>query len=204
MEHTGRNRNIIVLVVCLLLGACLPKQRYRVMSFFFDGVPQPEQGIENRADANDTVPVSVDTEGVPAPGSHQTKPVTIVRHKPYRDRACSRCHDRTSSSYLRMPIQALCFSCHDRTPFVGAYVHGPVAVRQCLACHEPHQSENPDLLKYPDENLCFMCHKESTIRTIRGHENRKRCLNCHDPHAYNNPFFLLPDAAAKLGEQESP
>ncbi len=203
MEHTGRSRNTIVLLMCLFLAACVPEQRYRVLTFFFDGVPKPEEATSDSAEGGSSVkePGASDTEQQAV--DNQTNAVTVFRHKPYMDRACDRCHDRTSNSYLRMPIQELCFSCHDRTSFTGAYIHGPVAVRQCLACHEPHQSKIPHLLKYGDEALCFMCHKESTIRKISGHENRNRCLDCHDPHAYNNPFFLLPDASARLGERES-
>ena len=188
---------IIFAILVLFIGSCGPEKRYRVLSFFFDGVPpvtQPDERESTEMDVEEREKPLL--PALEQPESESTVPIVRSHHEPHAKRQCERCHDRTSRTFLRVPAKDLCYLCHDRTRFQGKYVHGPVAVHQCSACHEPHQSVHEDLLKFTGASLCFICHKEETIRRIPKHADRSDCLNCHDPHTHDNPTFLKQNAGA--------
>ncbi len=116
----------------------------------------------------------------------------ISRHRPYEEKKCNDCHDKTREGGLVRPQRELCFTCH--AGFAkGKYVHGPVAVGDCLACHLPHRATFPSLLKADKKEICATCHRENRLipgfHTIAA-DKQLVCVDCHDPHAGNAQYFL--------------
>jgi predicted CXXCH cytochrome family protein len=113
---------------------CTPTNRYKVLSFFFDGVPDPN--------APPAGAVQVDQSGRPSVVR------TVVYHEPYQNSNCQACHAGGAQTYT--PLGALdsrmCLPCHQQVPSQYAVMHGPVAIGVCLWCHAPHESVYPHLL----------------------------------------------------------
>lgn len=157
------------------------------LKVFFDGVPEPESQEEVG-----TVP-SAQPEAIQPTGKERKPSVTMTsRHPDYVGKKCDRCHDTRSANYLTAEKREICFSCHKKEKFEGGFVHGPVAVGDCLVCHHPHESKNGKLLQLVGSDLCFKCHKPEAVRLIRNHdrEDFEDCLKCHLPHVSDNQFFL--------------
>ena len=173
------------------LSGCEPITRHKVISTIFDGVPTlPPPAPICTGDADKMVAPYRDEI------SKKSAPAALglngSKHPPYVEKRCDDCHDKTKENGLVGPRNEFCFICH--TGFVkGTYVHGPVAVGDCLACHEPHNSNFPSLLKVNKATVCASCHMEK--RLAQGMHEKVRdkgvgCMNCHDPHSTNAPFFL--------------
>ena len=170
-----------VILVCLgaLLLSCDQIGRHRVLTFFFDGVPPLSgEGLEGeRFDAN-------------SPELEQTgeKPAWYV-HEPRKD--CTNCHRKQATrgfspqTRLIAPTPQLCYKCHDDPTVSANFVHGPVAVGQCLFCHNPHRSKVEHLLREAEPKLCYLCHDMSMIELIPAHltQQTSACTDCHNPHA---------------------
>jgi predicted CXXCH cytochrome family protein len=79
----------------------------------------------------------------------------------------------------------LCYNCHDDYTSSASFVHGPVAVGQCVFCHNPHRSKIEHLLVASEPGLCYFCHDKNTIELIAAHSPKQLspCTNCHNPHA---------------------
>ena len=60
----------------LLAGCGTARERYRTLSFFFDGVPDPDAV---KPLSNEGVPVLLNTR-------------VVKQHPPYRDNKCDACH----------------------------------------------------------------------------------------------------------------
>jgi predicted CXXCH cytochrome family protein len=128
-----------------------------------------------------------------APGSclqcHVALTKRAVSHEAVSD--CSACHVQEKGNLHRFKPSAeggkMCAPCHDLPKTTDKYVHGPVAVGDCLACHDPHGSANPKLLKMPGSKLCENCHEEMTAKLAAKryvHAPVKAdCAGCHDPHS---------------------
>ena len=181
----------VALLVCLLCG-CNPVTRHEVLSTIFDGVPSlppPEEFCQDYA--NQAVArLRAEMEGK---GKASETAAQGSAHKPYVEKHCDRCHDKTSDSgFVSKTKNELCFVCH--TGFLkGAYVHGPAAVGECLACHDPHSSTNRSLLKVSEADICATCHREARQAASLHRQVVTRgmiCINCHDPHSGNVRFFL--------------
>ena len=65
------------------------------------------------------------------------------------------------------------------------FVHGPVAVQDCLLCHRK-TGEHKFVLAAQGAALCYICHD----RMPRGHG--EACTACHDPHGSDREFQLKP------------
>jgi len=175
---------LFVFLLVLVLGSGCQEKWLRI---FLDGVPEPESQEE------------VETAQIPQ-GEHEqpevqaSKPVITMasRHPDYTAKRCSRCHDTKSMNYLTSEKKEICFSCHRREEFEGAFIHGPVAVGDCLACHHPHESLNENLLQLAGNDLCFKCHQPETLSQVEEHSRMEdtSCLVCHLPHVSDNRFFL--------------
>ncbi|MBN1223274.1 MAG: hypothetical protein JXB23_08480 [Candidatus Aminicenantes bacterium] len=154
---------------------------------FFDGVPDPESKEEQTITPTPSTDPALSSEA-----RQRSAVIMISQHPDYSGKKCDRCHDRTSSNYLTADKKAICYSCHKREKFKGAFVHGPVAVGDCLACHHPHESRIKKLLRSEDSDLCFKCHKPELIRQIKDHdrEDYLGCSRCHLPHISDNRFFV--------------
>lgn len=160
------------------------------------------------------------------------------KHGPARDGKCLGCHQPHVSKYpklLNKQDGELCLSCHSRSMrrkaggFIkniasiianSEYVHGPVALEECLVCHGPHGGQSPPSLAHPFPprlyapfttqayELCFQCHgstfvtevetKETGFRDgthnlhyVHVHRDKGRsCRICHNPHGTDQPAMI--------------
>lgn len=187
-----------VLLVCLavLVLSCDEIERHRVLTFFFDGVP-PLGGAGFEGEPFDANPVGLEQTG--------QKPAWYV-HEPQKD--CTNCHRKQSmggfspQTRLIAPAPQLCYKCHDDPTVSASFVHGPVAVGQCLFCHNPHRSKVEHLLREAEPKLCYLCHDVSMIELIPAHltQQTSACTDCHNPHA--GPVKALLKGAAPETERE--
>ncbi len=168
---------------------------YKLLSFLFDGVPVP-------ASMQDSTIISVDStmvesarqdSGKTAMGSlrHKPKKIEYYYHKPYQQRQCNDCHSSGSGQSLVMPLDQLCGKCHGQFMSPHKYVHGPVAVGQCLVCHHPHSALYPKLTIKPGNDLCLQCH--NNLKRTKVHSNilNDACIDCHSPHYSDSSKFFL-------------
>ena len=170
------------------------------MTFFFDGVEPPESLIvpQNFADPN----LSITPPEAQGP--------TWYVHEPRKN--CTTCHGRrnqrrlTAKAFLLTPVPQLCYNCHDERTIKGPYVHGPVAVGECLFCHNPHKSQMKYLLKGSIPELCFLCHDEVEIDSIPDHSvsELSSCMDCHYAHSGLERALLKPDARRLSKERALP
>ena len=181
---------LIGLVLLLFLGifvvSCDEVERHNVLTFFFEGVPPlgQEQLTQEFVDYD-----SKRLSQMPP------KQIWYV-HQPRKD--CTLCHDKSrqrvfsSQTYLIKPVPELCYECHADYTTSASYVHGPVAVGQCLLCHNPHKSPIEHLLKEPEPELCYVCHNIDTVKSIPAHltEEQFTCTDCHNAHTSSIKYLL--------------
>lgn len=173
-----------ILVFFLLISVCCsPAKRYKILKVFFDGVPEPGTAKKE--------------EEISRPKYSQLhikkKAIPITsRHPDYFKNICDKCHDRTASNFLKAEKNRICFTCHQEDRFNSKFVHGPVAVRDCLACHLPHESPYKKLLKKKCNVLCLECHDIEDTPEAKNHYISKKgdCVDCHDPHTSDSQFFI--------------
>jgi predicted CXXCH cytochrome family protein len=179
----------------LSLFGCSPSVRHEVLTFLFDGVPQP--GMEEETEQE----ISPQYFGKPREGVAIRRPKMLF-HRPYREHQCDRCHPKERSLYLGEGFdrRGLCFTCHEHAALKTTleslpFHHGPVAARNCLACHDAHESIYQKLLAAPDPDLCYRCHEPESIVASGSHGEWTdgTCLPCHDPHGGSDRFFLRKD-----------
>ena len=180
-KQTGR-RIVIAFIVSSSLIGCGSMARYKILTFFFDGVPLPGSD-EPELTATDNIALEFPTQEEPLDLSGPRQGPS--RHKPTKD--CQRCHAKGSQwnrKQFKKPIPNLCYDCHTDYTLSPAYVHGPVAVGACLFCHEAHESRYNKLLKEPMPKLCYQCHEEEIIFSVEIHQENPKaiCTKCHDPH----------------------
>ncbi|CAG0960900.1 hypothetical protein PHYC_00720 [Phycisphaerales bacterium] len=184
-HHRGARVAAGLLAVGLLALAAWPgctvtKTNYRTLSFFFDGVPDP-----------DLPTGSID----PATGAVRAV-ASLSVHPPYAEEKCSECH----KSRLRMSRNdsGLCANCHAGKSSEHQRMHGPVAAGACLWCHHPHESAQKHLLRDNDRAVCSQCHTPRLLNSVRVPEHAdesRACLECHVGHGGDRPFLLRQDAA---------
>ncbi len=176
-----------VLSAALAWPACAPEARHRVLTFFFDGVPEP--GAEPTVGYDS--PFTALADGEAGPGQKR-EPVRSFSHTPFRENRCRSCHDLSTGGVLRTDREGLCAGCHQELNNQLPYVHGPVAINACQDCHHAHASAYPSILLDEAEVLCQQCHALAGLITceISGAEEAQPCLECHAAHGGNNRFFL--------------
>jgi len=158
-----------------LLYGCEGKTRYQVLSFFFDGVPPPEELKQEGG-----------KEGKKVTAQPQS---TYREHGPYAARLCTSCHERGSNKLL-VPIEELCLQCHTLN-IKKKYIHGPLASGGCKICHSPHGSIYPFLLISEPKDFCLHCHSKKDILMRDVHrETDEQCTVCHDAHSADNAYLL--------------
>ncbi len=123
-------------------------------------------------------------------------------HAPFEAGDCSICHqrdDKKNPGPINMPVNELCFSCHDELQDQinkREYKH-PAAQQSCVNCHDPHDSRYPKLLIADTKTLCLSCHADikkivDTAKVSHGAlDTEKSCANCHNPHAANVEKLLI-------------
>jgi len=180
---------VVAAALALSTVACSssPRARYEVLSFFFDGVPDPDAVEDARGGEDGSAGGLVG----PQPSFHQ----------PVVDARCSECHGEGTGGEGRRSFRGgsweavqrawkTCDTCHSDPAEVrpesiviatDAYLHGPVALRDCQRCHHGHQSRYPSLLRTERaETICVTCHEGFGLR--EGGMAAMDCSACHDPH----------------------
>jgi len=173
---------------CLVLGAaalfvaaalsagCSTATHHRVLSIFFDGVPEAKAAVGSDAPA---VQASVGRQLV-RPGEHG----------PYAAKLCDSCHNSKATNALVVPAEQLCSRCHELGD-AKAFVHGPLASGGCLVCHDPHRSANRFLLVSATDGFCLQCHDRATLSPAEGHAGSATdCTHCHDAHMSDRKYLL--------------
>ena len=175
-------------------GCATPEERYRVLSFFFDGVPDPSTMVEL-------------VDGAVIWGSGEDARV-VYEHKPVTEDACEDCHGSFSNVYITSLDSSICLKCHEETPTQFPRMHGPVAAVACLWCHEPHRSPYRYLLREASPGLCIQCHEPGVLLgdDPPAHLDPARsCLDCHSGHGGDAAGFLIhkpdPEEARPVPDQ---
>lgn len=183
----GRWRSGAVVLVFLALSGlwfgCSPKKHYKLLSFFFDGVPNPDDPQSSAA----------------GPGGRGRPALLSVMHAPYQQNKCDACHtSRNAFEIISTPGEDKCFACHEKVKDQHAFLHGPVAANRCLWCHDPHRSNVPSLLRVAAGRLCRECHTQELLDpSVPEHlDEKKDCLQCHAGHGGSDRYFLKPGARA--------
>jgi predicted CXXCH cytochrome family protein len=165
---------VLALGVALALG-CSSHKRYRVLSFFFDGVPNPD-APKNSLSARRSV---------------SGKPIFV--HQPFAEKKCDACHLNSQDIFARAKMRpGACVDCHKGVRDEYPVMHGPVAAEACTMCHAPHQATQAHLLKAATPKVCVQCHDEATLgTTVAEHQNPKSdCTGCHSGHGGTDRHFL--------------
>jgi len=181
-----------IIPVCALIilacAHCTPEQRYRTLSFFFDGVPDPTKV------AGTSKPVIVDDDEFgPRPAPKQIKPVSF--HTAYvegKDNCIEPCHAGMRMGMMPDP-KTLCVKCHADFGKESKNWHGPAAAWACTQCHDGHESPYKALLKEPVPKICAKCHDldaPSFAKSNDAHATKEDCALCHDPHGASNALLL--------------
>jgi len=176
-------KNDISFILIILALSFLVSCSHKVLSVFFDGVPE----------SNDSVKIVV-KKSSPKTDSLLTTQLAVnpaglenSTHPPFQNKKCSLCHDQNTKGKLQMPQPGLCYVCHDDFNLNFKYVHGPVAGGYCTSCHNPHKSEFKKLLLRQGQELCLYCHDSKQVFKLASHENigNTDCITCHNPHGGN-------------------
>lgn len=182
---------LAALLVASGLLACSPMTRYKVLNFFFDGVPPPPGMVVDTLDQDRQRERSVSTfsRGIAAIREAAPRPAAVPgiqsTHPPYRDRDCQKCHDMTLGGMQDTARDAsLCDRCHYDQRKEEGWDHGPINLGSCIPCHVPHASVHKSLLSDPIPKLCLDCHMEVSPDFHEHHDvhNFLNCVECHDPH----------------------
>ena len=180
------------LLLCLgiFIGACSAERKFKVLSFFFDGVPEPSS--QNEAVTADSVRINLG-----ATGRGRRRPVQRVQralflHPPFQEKACDTCHSAGYGNRLIEEPPDLCYSCHEDNRDKWAFLHGPVAAGLCTTCHNPHSSAYPKLLFAQGQDVCFKCHQKTVVFANEVHDGigNEACTSCHNPHGGDEEYFL--------------
>jgi predicted CXXCH cytochrome family protein len=165
---------VAVVAVAAQAGGCNPRRHYRTLSFFFDGVPDPNAPPPGSAAA------AAAAAGRARPG---VRPSFV--HAPFARNECTTCHVNANDIFADNPVRPdACDSCHAGVKTAHPVMHGPVVIDACTMCHQPHQSLNPHLLRRKSPDVCRQCHESGTLGpTPAAHEDPAAdCLSCHSGH----------------------
>ncbi|MCL4222262.1 MAG: hypothetical protein KJZ65_12930 [Phycisphaerales bacterium] len=160
----------------LVWSGCSIEKNYELLSFFFDGVPNPN-----------ALPIMA-AAGNPA---FIRQSPTYSGHRPYLDDRCVDCH---GSGFTTGGVTAaVCMKCHGEVPQEYPRMHGPVPAGACLWCHVPHESAWAHLLKAPSRDVCGQCHDSTLLSSSKVPEHQdeaRQCLDCHYGHGGTSAYFL--------------
>lgn len=170
-----------IITVAALCG-CDARTQYRLLSPFFDGVPNPDQTTSTAGGNNNAGSRA-------AVDKRDTRVNQYTEHGPYAAKLCEGCHQRGTNKLL-LPIESLCLYCHTFQT-EKKRVHGPIASGGCKVCHDPHSSPNRFLLVSESKEFCLYCHDKNEIATREVHKDTAaECTTCHDAHGSDNEFLL--------------
>jgi predicted CXXCH cytochrome family protein len=179
-------RPLVITLIPLALaaagwGGCSIERDYKILSFFFEGVPTPES-------------LAAQTTG-----SGLGAAPNYVIHAPYADDACLECHASPADMQLTRDDADVCVNCHESVLTQHPVMHGPVAGVACVWCHNPHMSGHQYLLRQLPPELCMQCHDEGLMSSaLPSHEDPNAdCLACHQGHGGLTRSFLRPSYDGK-------
>ena len=193
-----------LVVVVLLAVGCSQMTQYRVLSFFFDGVPPPP-GVAPAKPETVTGPWGIELpaedqraqaflRATTRRAQERKKQERWVFHEPYRKHRCSGCHVQEASYQIKV-LADTCRKCHSSHYELQAddWAHGPVALGQCALCHVPHRSKHTGLLTKKMPEVCFDCHDPAQTQEGPHHSmaGDRKCTDCHDPHLAGNRMLLV-------------
>ena len=177
----------LMVVLLVSLAGCSTTHHYKLLSFFFDGVPNPEKSATGQSEiflSGKDSALAQDLIVKQVPQNHL--------HLPYQSRECTSCHDKDKMGKLVKPLPELCYACHDDFSKKYKVLHGPVESGECTSCHSPHMSVNEKLLIRTNQALCFDCHDSKEVLANDTHKDIKdtNCTKCHQPHGGADKTFL--------------
>jgi predicted CXXCH cytochrome family protein len=187
----------------MVLG-CDPAVRYRVLSFFFDGVPRPDGLGKQPQKVRGPWGIALDPDDPRAKeflakattrpaGGPQAQEASFI-HKPYKPGLCQECHSAEASYQVPAKVDT-CRKCHQQHYATqwDDWAHGPAALSKCNACHLPHLSKYAGLLTMEVPGLCFSCHDAPRVlsRPYHADVGGTSCSTCHDPHMAGNRLLLV-------------
>jgi len=176
---------IILFITTTYFMACTSKKSHKVLSFFFDGVPEPDT-IEYTVSVDSIL--NGDTALVEASNKKKN---SIFYHSPYQKKDCRSCHNERSMGKTTKPQPDLCYQCHNDFSEQYKSIHGPVGGGFCTSCHNPHKAKTDKLLLRTEQQLCIFCHDSLLVFNNRYHKEREisNCSECHNPHGGDNRFM---------------
>jgi len=218
------------LLLGLLAGAagCSEQARYKTLTFFFTGVPEPgaAAGTDSQRPTRDSTQAAVARLAKEAAARRQQALEKIFTHGPVGAKACDSCHSlggtasfsgaKASRSALPSfgarllaPKEVICGACHtaklEGARIAGRWLHGPTANGACLECHNPHRSPRRYLLQEKLTDLCVRCHEAKAAPVLaangawaHGPSANGQCTLCHDPHAADQPHLVKAASVASL------
>lgn len=181
-DHVCRPLAWVFGLALLALWSCgSPEERYKTLSFFFDGVPLPDS-MRETVEGPDGARVAL----------------VVVTHEPFEAERCSDCHGEVKQFSMSLAgysgvKSSVCLKCHEGAPREYQAMHGPVAAIECLACHEAHESRYDHLLTAPSPQLCLKCHVGADVQASGAPHHQDLaadCLTCHHGHGGHDPYFL--------------
>jgi predicted CXXCH cytochrome family protein len=173
----------IFAILSVLAVGCSVRTNYKTLSFFFDGVPDPNAPVKATPALLSTSSQTIDPMA----------PSKLYRHKPFADGKCTECHTADKKQLVTVKAE-LCVRCHQTAVNQYAVMHVPVATGQCLWCHEPHESDSAKLLKTTATRLCLQCHDQALLPSDKPHQSDEaNCLECHVGHGSPKPSLLRVD-----------
>ncbi|MEZ4999554.1 MAG: cytochrome c3 family protein [Bacteroidales bacterium] len=182
------NIKLVVVVFAMIITSCSTEKNYRLLSFFFDGVPSPVNTIQ----AGDSATGTFDQlTGGPDSAEIRIVPVYII-HAPYEEKDCMNCHDRNSPGEMIEAEPGLCYRCHEDFESKYKVIHGPVAGGYCSECHNPHQGTNRYMLRRTGQPLCTFCHNldHAPMNDMHVDLGDTECDLCHNPHGGSDINFI--------------
>jgi len=178
--------------ILLLIGACSVEKHYRSLSFFFDGVPNPEL-IRQQAISDSLEAIADENEVIAEIGKSD-----FILHPPYKERKCDHCHNQGQMGSLNESMPQLCTQCHPNLGMQSTFTHGPARGGYCTQCHHPHKAKEEKLLLQSGRELCLNCHDVNSLFAGDFHDSgdESDCISCHNPHGSENHSLLQQGACA--------
>ncbi|MFC1733804.1 cytochrome c3 family protein [candidate division KSB1 bacterium] len=179
-------KDLILIITIAIISACSPKSNYKVLSVFFDGVPNPStaDSIARIDSINQTIELSLQ--------SIEKAKSQFVFHPPYLEKYCASCHDQSYMGQFLETMPGLCYQCHENFGDLYKVMHGPVDAGFCSECHNPHMSKNESLLLRTGQELCLYCHSHADVFKNEVHADIENtdCTECHNPHGGDDRFIF--------------
>jgi predicted CXXCH cytochrome family protein len=179
----------LVLVIVITVCGCSGDSRYRTLSFFFDGVPDPHAPAGSAA-----------ARGEKDEFAPNAPIIKAYIHKPYADGKCNACHTGEAKGFESYSTVGsdTCLKCHKDKLTQYPVMHGPVVAVECTICHAAHESTVPGMLNFDAPRVCIQCHDRDLLGPNPPEHllPDSKCLSCHVGHGGPKHKMLRADAIA--------